>query len=71
MASRAVADGAVTATISAAYGKAIEGWRGPLDGIHDFSRSGVAIEVKTVVGIGHLLKISHLEQLETVGLTSL
>jgi len=53
------------------YGKAIEGWRGPLDGIQDFSRLGVAIEVKTVVGIGHLLKISHLAQLETAGLSSL
>ena len=53
------------------YSRAIEGWRGPLDGIHDFSRLGVAIEVKTVLGIGHLLHISHLEQLESVGLSAL
>ena len=53
------------------YSRSIEGWQGPLDGIHDFSRLGVAIEVKTVLGVGNLLQISHLGQLESTGLSSL
>jgi hypothetical protein len=53
------------------FAQAIEAWQGPLDGIHDFSRLGVAIEVKTVLGTGNLLQISHLGQLESIGLSSL
>jgi hypothetical protein len=53
------------------YDDAVEAWRGPLDGIHDFSRSGIAIEVKSVAGVGNLLRISHLDQLDSKGLSAL
>jgi hypothetical protein len=49
----------------------IEAWQGPLDGIHDFSRAGAALEVKSVLGVGSLVQISHLDQLETDGITGL
>lgn len=50
---------------------ALEAWQGPLGGIHDFSRAGIAIEVKSVSGIGNLIHISRLDQLESKGLSSL
>lgn len=50
---------------------AIEAWQGPLDGIHDFSTSGVALEVKSVVGVGSFVQISHLDQLRTDGIRAL
>ncbi len=53
------------------YADAVEAWQGPLQGIHDFSRLGVAIEVKTTLGIGNLLRISHFDQLESIGLSAL
>jgi hypothetical protein len=53
------------------YDYAVEAWFGPLNGIHDFSRSGIAIEVKGVAGVGSLLHISHLDQLESKGLSAL
>lgn len=53
------------------YEAAVEGWFGPLDGIHDFSRSGVGIEVKAVAGGGNLLRISRLDQLDRRGLSTL
>jgi hypothetical protein len=53
------------------YRKAVDAWQGPLDGLHDFSCSGFAIEVKGAVGVGGLLHISHLDQLESSGLSSL
>jgi Putative PD-(D/E)XK family member, (DUF4420) len=53
------------------YDHAVGAWIGPLDGIHDFNRSGIAIEVKGVAGVGSLLRISHLDQLETRGLSAL
>lgn len=53
------------------YATAIEGWKGPLDGLHDFLRTGAAIEVKSVLGVGSLLRISSANQLETEGLSRL
>ncbi|MGJ5051653.1 PD-(D/E)XK motif protein [Bradyrhizobium oligotrophicum] len=53
------------------YEAAVEGWFGPLDGIHDFSRSGIGIEVKAVAGGGSLMRISRLDQLDRRGLSTL
>ncbi|WP_315806823.1 MULTISPECIES: PD-(D/E)XK motif protein [unclassified Bradyrhizobium] len=53
------------------YEAAVEGWFGPLDGIHDFSRSGIGIEVKAVAGGGNLMRISRLDQLDRRGLSTL
>jgi hypothetical protein len=46
-------------------------WRGPLDGIHDFEGAGIAVEVKTSIGVSHHLQISHLDQLDDQGLMRL
>jgi Putative PD-(D/E)XK family member, (DUF4420) len=51
--------------------RAVSCWRGPLDGIHDFEGSGVAVEVKASIGVSHLLRISRLDQLDDQGLTRL
>jgi hypothetical protein len=53
------------------YEAAVGSWFGPLDGIHDFSRSGIGIEVKAVAGGGNLMRISGLDQLDRRGLSSL
>jgi hypothetical protein len=53
------------------YELAVEAWLGPMDGIHDFSRSGIGIEVKAVAGAGSLVRISRLDQLDRRGLSSL
>ncbi|QOZ06636.1 PD-(D/E)XK motif protein [Bradyrhizobium sp. CCBAU 51765] len=53
------------------YDAAVEGWFGPLEGIHDFSRSGIGIEVKAVAGGGNLVRISRLDQLDRRGLSTL
>jgi hypothetical protein len=50
---------------------AIEAWQGPLCRLHDFSRSGTAVEVKAVLGVGALLYISRFEQLVDAGLSAL
>lgn len=53
------------------YPAAVNAWQGPLHGIHDFTGSGVGIEVKTVLGTGNWLHISHFSQLETTGMSVL
>ena len=53
------------------YMSATEAWQGPLDGLHDFEAFGVAVEVKSVLGIGTLLRISPEDQIEPVGLSGL
>jgi hypothetical protein len=55
----------------AGYPTAVEAWKGPIDGIHDFVGPGLTIEVKSVLGIGTHLYISRLDQLESVGLSQL
>jgi Putative PD-(D/E)XK family member, (DUF4420) len=55
----------------AGYSAAVEAWKGPVDGIHDFVAKGAAVEVKSVLGIGTRLHISHFDQLEFSGLSSL
>jgi len=47
---------------------AVLAWQGPFDGVHDFSRSGIAIEVKTIIGVGSRIRISGLDQLSTGGI---
>lgn len=46
-------------------------WRAPDDGLHDFERSGRALEVKTSLGPARRLLISTLDQLDDAGLASL
>ena len=53
------------------YEAAVESWFGPLEGIHDFSRSGIGMEVKAVARGGNLLRISRLDQLDRRGLSAL
>ncbi|MCF1504004.1 PD-(D/E)XK motif protein [Afifella sp. H1R] len=53
------------------YAAAVSAWLGPLDGLHDFDRQGTAVEVKSAVGVGSLLPISALDQLDTTGLAAL
>jgi Putative PD-(D/E)XK family member, (DUF4420) len=53
------------------YSDVVEAWQGPLHGIHDFTLLGVAIEVKATLGVGSLLRISRLDQLESAGLSAL
>jgi hypothetical protein len=53
------------------YSAALEAWEGPADGLHDFTRRGIAIEVKSLLGVGNLLRISRLDQLESKGLSRL
>jgi hypothetical protein len=48
--------------------RATAAWYGPLGGIHDFQAGGVAVEVKTAVGISHHIRISSLDQLDPEGL---
>lgn len=53
------------------HSSAVEAWKGPIDGIHDFVEGGTAIEVKSVLGIGTHIHISRIDQLEFSGLSSL
>jgi hypothetical protein len=48
--------------------QAITAWNGPLGGIHDFQSAGVAIEVKSTIGVSHHIHMSRLDQLDTEGL---
>jgi hypothetical protein len=53
------------------WGSSISCWCGPTRGIHDFEGAGVAVEVKTTIGVSHILRISRLDQLDNQGLTTL
>jgi Putative PD-(D/E)XK family member, (DUF4420) len=53
------------------YPLAISSWEGPLDGIHDFTCVGIALEVKTALGSGGFLHVSNLAQLESSGFDAL
>jgi hypothetical protein len=53
------------------YSAAVDAWQGPMNGLHDFSRRGTAIEVKTVLGAGNWLQISRFSQLDSTGLFAL
>jgi len=53
------------------YSMAVEAWQGPLDGLHDFSLSSTAIEVKSVLGLGHSIRINNVHQLDRTGLQAL
>jgi len=46
-------------------------WTAPDDGLQDFVRDGVAMEVKSTIGTATALRISRLDQLETTGLSRL
>jgi Putative PD-(D/E)XK family member, (DUF4420) len=41
----------------AGWAIAINAWKGPFGGLHDFARRGQAVEVKTSVGVASLLEI--------------
>ena len=49
----------------------VEAWRGPLEGLHDFSRASVAIEVKSILGPGRLIRVNDVHQLDRSGLVAL
>lgn len=53
------------------FPQAVASWQGPLDGLHDFSRGGTALETKTALGPSSQIRISRLDQLETGGLSHL
>lgn len=46
-------------------------WQSPVDGLHDFDRSGHALEVKTGLGPSSVITISRLDQLDTAGVRRL
>lgn len=56
---------------SAGWAIAIDAWKGPFGGLHDFARKGQAVEVKTSAGVASLIEIPLLDQLEDAGLTNL
>jgi hypothetical protein len=56
---------------AAGWPTAIEAWKGPGGGLHDFLRQGQGIEVKTGVGVTSALEITSLDQLEDAGLSAL
>lgn len=51
--------------------EAVALWKAPDDGLHDFDRTGQALEVKTSLGPARRLHISTLDQLDDAGLASL
>jgi hypothetical protein len=51
--------------------QALDAWKGPLDDIHDFHNAGVAVEVKTTIGVSQNIRVSHLDQLNGRGLDTL
>jgi hypothetical protein len=55
----------------AGFSAAVDAWQGPLDGLHDFEALGIAVEVKSVLGIGTLLRVAPEDQIEPVGLSGL
>ncbi|MFT3722911.1 MAG: PD-(D/E)XK motif protein [Hyphomonadaceae bacterium] len=50
---------------------AVQSWKGPEDGIHDFVRLGTALEIKTTTGLAPYIPISSLDQLDRKGLARL
>lgn len=52
-------------------GDAVGMWTAPDDALHDFERSGHALEAKSSLGAARRLHISTLDQLDDVGLASL
>lgn len=50
---------------------AVQSWKGPEDGIHDFVRLGTALEIKTTAGLAPYIPISSLDQLDRKGLARL
>jgi hypothetical protein len=53
------------------WARSISCWYGPDRGVHDFEGAGIAIEVKTSIGVSHIVRISRLDQLDDQGLTTL
>lgn len=50
---------------------AVDAWKGPVRGLHDFLRHSHAVEVKTTAGVAPLIEVSTLDQLEDIGLSAL
>lgn len=51
--------------------EALQFWKSPDDGLHDFERAGHSVEVKASLGAARQLHISALDQLDAAGLASL
>jgi hypothetical protein len=49
----------------------LDAWSGPMNGLHDFQGAGIAIEVKTTIGVSQQIHISRLDQLNPRGLDTL
>lgn len=56
---------------SAGWPVAIDAWKGPTGGLHDFLRAGQALEVKTGAGVASAVDITSLDQMEDAGLSTL
>jgi putative PD-(D/E)XK family protein DUF4420 len=50
---------------------AVNAWKGPAGGLHDFLGQGQGLEVKTSVGVASALEITTLDQMEDAGLLAL
>ena len=46
---------------------AVDAWKGPIDGLHDFARQGGALEVKAALGASQRIYVSTLDQLSNAG----
>jgi hypothetical protein len=55
----------------ASWAAAVDAWKGPAGGLHDFIRRGTAVEVKTSAGSAAAVEITSLDQLDDVGLAVL
>jgi Putative PD-(D/E)XK family member, (DUF4420) len=55
----------------AGWQPAVEAWKGPAGGLHDFLGGGQGIEVKTTAGVTSALQITSLDQMEDAGLAAL
>jgi hypothetical protein len=55
----------------AGWPAAVDAWKGPTGGLHDFLGQGQGLEVKTSVGVTSALEITSLDQMEDAGLAAL
>jgi hypothetical protein len=51
------------------FAAAVDSWKGPLDGLHDFSRNGSAIETKSAIGNSQRIYVTALNQLDATALS--
>lgn len=53
------------------WGTAVDSWKGPAGGLHDFARMGRSIEVKSGTGTGSTIEITSLDQMDDTGVETL